>query len=68
MKSSFSQGKCQGASIKTIMGAGDCAYTFTMFGPYTRCLPREVLVRILKQTSGSIRGVNVATMVADSLL
>ena len=44
----------QGASIKTIMEAGDWPHTFTMYGYYIRCLPRVVLARITEQTSGSI--------------
>ena len=44
----------QGASIRTIMEPGDGAHTPMMYGHYIRCLPKEVLVRILEQTSASI--------------
>ena len=50
----------QGAFIRTIMEAGYLAHTSTMYGHYIRCLPREVLFRILEQTSASIQEVNVA--------
>ena len=42
------------------MEAGDWGHISMMYGHYIRCLPREVLVRILGQTSASIHGVNVA--------
>ena len=45
----------QRTSIKTIMQAGDWAHTSTIYGHYIRCLHREVLVRILEQTSASIQ-------------
>ena len=56
----------QGASIRTIMEAGDCTHTSMMYGHYIRCLSREVLVRILEQTSVSIQGVNVAKIARDN--
>ena len=40
----------QGAPIKTIMGAGDWAHTSTMYGHHIRCLPREVLAKVIEQT------------------
>ena len=56
----------QGASIRTIMEAGDWAHTSTMYGHYIRCPPREILVRILQQTSAGIQGVNVAKISTDN--
>ena len=56
----------QGLSIRTIMRAGDWAYTFTMYGHYIRRIPKEVLFRILEQTSASIQGVNVAKIATDN--
>ena len=56
----------QGASIRTIIEAGDWAHTSMMYGHYIRCLPREVLVRILEKTSASIQGVNVAKIATNS--
>ena len=58
----------QGASIKTIMEQGDWAHTSTMYGHSTRCLPTEVLARIIKQISGSIQEVSMATMATDKAL
>ena len=55
----------QGASIRTIMEAGDWVHTSTMYGHYIRCMPKKVLVRILEQTSASIQGVNVAKIATD---
>ena len=49
----------QGASIRTIMKAGDWVHTSMMYGHYLGCLSREVLVRIMEQTSGNIQGINV---------
>ena len=56
----------QGASIRTIMEAGDWAHISTMYGHYIRCLPRKVLVRILVQTSASIQDMNVAKIATDN--
>ena len=56
----------QGASIMTIMEAGDLTHTSTLYGHYISCLPREVLVRIPEQTSASIQGVNVAKIATDT--
>ena len=56
----------QGASIRTIMEAGDLAYTSMMYGHYIICLSVEVLVRILEQTSANIQGVNVAKIAKDN--
>ena len=55
-----------GTSIRTIMEAGDMAYTSMTYGHYTRYLPREVLVRILEQALASIQGVNVAKITTDN--
>ena len=55
-----------GASMRTIMEDGDQAYTSSIYGHYNRCLPREVLVRILEETSANIQGVHVARIVADN--
>ena len=56
----------QGASIWAIMEPSDWAHTFMMYGQYIRCLPREVVVRNLQQTSDSIQGVNVAKTATDN--
>ena len=56
----------QRASVRTIMEASDWAHTSTMYGHYIRCLPKVVLVRIVKQTSASIQGVNVAKIATDN--
>ena len=37
-----------------------------MYGHYIRCLPKEVLVRILEQTLGTIQGVSVAKIATDN--
>ena len=57
----------QGALNRVIMEAGDWAHTYMIYGYYIRCLPKEVLVRILEQTSASIQGVNVAKIATDNL-
>ena len=56
------------ASIKMITEAGDWGHTFTMFGIYIRCLPREVLDRVLVQKSGSIQEINVAFVATNNAL
>ena len=55
-------------SIKTIMESGDWAHTFTMYGNYIRCPPREVLLRIIKQTSGGIQVMNMVVVATDNHL
>ena len=57
----------QEASIRAIMEAGEWAHNSMIYGCYIRCLPGEVLVRILEQTSASIQGVNVAEIATDNL-
>ena len=47
------------------MEAGDWAHPSTLYGHYIRCLPREVLVRILEATSASIQEANVAKVATD---
>ena len=54
----------QGASVE----AGDLVHTSTMYGHYLRYLPREVLVRIIEQTLGSIQEVNIAAVATDNPL
>ena len=39
-KAATSYAANQGASIKTIIEAGDWAHTSTMYGLYIKCLPR----------------------------
>ena len=46
----------QGASVRSIMETGDWAHTSTMYGHHTRCLPKEVLVRVLKQHQLPFKG------------
>ena len=53
---------------QTIMEAGDWAHSSTTYGHYIRFLHREVLARIIKQTSGSIHGVNVAVIATNNPL
>ena len=55
-KTATSYATSQGASIRTIMEAGDWDHISTIYGHYIRCLPKEVLVRILEQTLASIQG------------
>ena len=59
IKAAGSYAASKEASARMIMEAGDGAHTSTMYGHYIRCLPREVLVRILDQMLVSIQGVNV---------
>ena len=56
----------QGDSIRKSKETDDRAHVCTMYGHYIRCLPREVLVRILEQTLASIQGVKVAKKATDS--
>ena len=56
----------QGASIKTVTKAGDRAHASLMYGNYIRCLPTEVLFKILEQALTSIQGVNMATMTTNN--
>ena len=56
----------QGASLKTIMESGDWSYTSKVYGHYIRCLPRELQVRILEQTSACIQGVNVEKIATNN--
>ena len=53
-KAAVSYAASLGASIRTIMEAGDWDHTSMVYVHYIRYLPREVLVRILEQTSASI--------------
>ena len=48
------------------MKAGDLDLISVMYGHYIRCLPKEVLVRLLEGTPTSIQGVNMAKDARDS--
>ena len=48
-KAATSYATCKSTLIKTIIEAGDWAHTSMMNSHYNKCLPREVLVRILEQ-------------------
>ena len=67
-KADITYATSQGVSIRTIIEAGDWNHTSTMCGHYMTCLPREVLVRILEQTSASIQGVHITKIAADNPL
>ena len=49
-----------------IMEADALAHTYTMCGYYMKYLPREVLIKKLKQTLASIQGMNVANMATNN--
>ena len=54
-------------SVQTIIEAGNMGHTSTVYGHYIRGLPREVLVRIIQQTSGSIQEMNTAAVATEAL-
>ena len=56
----------QGASIRTIMESGDWAHISMVYGHYIRYLYKEILVRILEQTSIRVQGVNIARIAKDN--
>ena len=65
-KAATSYAASQGVSIMTIIENGDLAHPSTMYGYFISAYPRQVLVRSIEGTSGSIQGVNIAATATDN--
>ena len=65
LEASASWAASKGASIKTILEAGDWAHASTTYRHYIKCLPEAVAQRIAEQISGSVQANVVGQLDVD---